>query len=309
MGAAGSVRDVVRLPAEIRLALTQQGDIGTAVPPEQSPNPMTEPVWRDPAVPCTSATTKVNHSTRMTKLYDQAEEEQQEPDLDTLTIEQLQRTKLISEIEKLREETDELADRREASSTSQYNNRVIHFVDVVEWKSTRAAITQLAEMVRASEDPIEIIFHSPGGDVFSGNALFDYIQMVRETGVKVTTVALGGAFSMAGILLQAGDHRVMTPNSWLMIHEVGSGLSYGTTSSFKDEVELLSRLEKAGNAILASRSTLTVKEIEDRCHRKNWWLNAEEALKFGFVDEIRPLPAPTPITASKKRTRRTKDAA
>ena len=161
-----------------------------------------------------------------------------------------------------------------------------------------------AEFARLSSDPIEIVFHSPGGDVFSGFSLFDYILKLRGDGIQVTTSCYGLAASMAGLLLQAGDVRVMSPHSWMMIHEVGSGV-IGKLSAVRDEQELLERIERDGLAVLAERSHLTVDEIQERSRRKDWWLTAEEALELGFIDEIRPQPAGAAAPkVGKKRARR-----
>lgn len=208
---------------------------------------------------------------------------------------------------------ERLADRmtaRAVSESSHYSARIVHFSDVVDYASQRWAIKQLAEMWRQGTDPIEIWFHSPGGDVFSGFALYDFIQQMRSAGIHVTTVALGMAASMGGLLLQAGDHRVMTDHSWLMIHEPGGGFS-GTTSAIKDRSELLERLERQGNDIIVSRSRLTHEELEDKSRRKDWWLDASEALQYGLIDEVRSGPEPEPVALAevKPLRRRSKKAA
>lgn len=227
---------------------------------------------------------------------------------DDITTEDLERVRLYAEINLLRLKAEEATGRMEQVKSTQYGSRVIHLADFIDVASTKRVITQLAEMVRQGDEPIEIIFHSPGGDVFSGNALFDYIQMVRAMGIHVTTACLGGAFSMAGLLLQAGDTRVMSPNSWMMIHEVGSGV-YGKLNEVRDQADLLERIEVQGTKILAERSTLSVDEIRERCRRKDWWLNAEEALAYGFIDEIRPLPEVVEEVRPVKRARKSRKAA
>jgi len=59
------------------------------------------------------------------------------------------------------------------------------------------------------ECPMEIVFYSPGGEVMSGMRLFDHIRWLSSQGHYMTTVAMGYAASMGGVLLQAGDKRVM----------------------------------------------------------------------------------------------------
>jgi ATP-dependent Clp endopeptidase proteolytic subunit ClpP len=138
---------------------------------------------------------------------------------------------------------------------------------------------------RGPGSDISIIFHSEGGSVFSGYALFDFILDLRHRGHKVTTKALGMAASMAAVLLQAGDERVMTRNSYLMLHEVASGAG-GSTSDVEDTVKLMKRLEKRGNDIFCERSNLTLPKIKSLTNRKDAWLDANEALSLGLVDRI-----------------------
>lgn len=153
--------------------------------------------------------------------------------------------------------------------------------------SVSACIKQLTTWMRnnpASE--IEIIFNSPGGSIVAGMALFDFIQMLRIKGHKVTTTALGMAASMAGILLQAGDVRVMGKESYLLIHEASFG-AIGKVGEVEDTVALIKMMLTRVKNIFAARSHLSAKQIENRWRRKDWWLDSDEALKLGFVDEVR----------------------
>lgn len=133
---------------------------------------------------------------------------------------------------------------------------------------------------------IKLIFNSPGGYVISGFALFDFLLELRSQGHHVETVALGMAASMAGILLQAGDTRVVGPNSWMLIHEVSAG-ALGTTSEMEDAVAFTKRLQNQILDIFAERATVTRETIKRRWKKTDWWLNADEMVKYGFADEIR----------------------
>lgn len=163
------------------------------------------------------------------------------------------------------------------------------FADKVSEGSVKACILRLAEWHRRyPKCDIEIIFNSPGGDVISGMALFDYILMLRRAGHKVTTIALGYAASMAGILLQAGDVRVMGSEAWLLIHE-GSFGAGGSAGQVEDTVEWVKKIQKRILKIFAARSKLSATQLNARWNRKDWWLDAEESLKLGLCDEIRGL--------------------
>lgn len=133
---------------------------------------------------------------------------------------------------------------------------------------------------------VEIHIHSPGGSVFSGFAIYDRLMQARAQGHHVYTIAYGYAASMAGILLQAGTTRIMSRDAYLMIHEV-STVAIGKVSELTDETKLVNRLQDRSFEKLAERSKLSAKQIRGKCSRKDWWLDAEEALANGFIDEIR----------------------
>ena len=135
---------------------------------------------------------------------------------------------------------------------------------------------------------IEIIFNSPGGNVFHGMALFDFIGELRAKGHHVTTHTRGMAASMAGILLQAGDTRVMGREAHILIHEI-STLGLGKVSEIADEVEFMKRIQKRIIDIFVKRSggKITADKIRRNWTKTDWWLSSDEALALGLVDEVR----------------------
>ncbi len=166
-------------------------------------------------------------------------------------------------------------------------HRIYNFWGSVNDVSTAMAVKTLGEWSRMYPgEKITIVFNSPGGGVYSGLALFDYIQELRSMGHEIETVAIGYAASMGGILLQAGDKRVMGRNTWMLIHEISS-MTGGKSSDIEDDVKRIRRLQDQLTAILAKRSTMSQTQIKNRWKRVDWWLDAEDALKLGFIDEIR----------------------
>jgi ATP-dependent protease ClpP protease subunit len=71
-----------------------------------------------------------------------------------------------------------------------------------------------------------------------------------------------------------------------MLHEVSSGSS-GRVSEMEESVDVSKRLQKRLLAILAERSTLSVASIARRWTRRDWWLDADDAVSLGFADETR----------------------
>lgn len=132
---------------------------------------------------------------------------------------------------------------------------------------------------------ITLTINSQGGSVIDGFALYDYLQALKARGHKLTTVGVGMCASMGGVLLQAGDERIVGPRCWLLIHEV-QGITAGSFSQMEDDMKFNERLQAQALDILAERSLLTRKQIQNRWKRKDWWLDAADSLKGGFVDKI-----------------------
>ena len=155
----------------------------------------------------------------------------------------------------------------------------------------------MASLARWSrQDPkcdIEIVFNSPGGSITDGFALYDYILSLRKKGHKITTSTIGMAASMAGILLQAGDVRTMGAEAWLLIHEA-SFVTMGKVGEVKDTAEWIDKMCEHVIDIFATRASAATKKDKKGCaafirknwNRKDWWISAQEALKYGYVDKL-----------------------
>lgn len=191
----------------------------------------------------------------------------------------------------------ELEVRREKREIEKTDNRYHFFYpynDQISSASVKSCIDQLTKWMRLNPgQDIEIQFNSPGGDVIAGLALFDFIQTVRKAGHYVTTSSIGYAASMAGVLLQAGDHRVIGGQSYMMLHEASFGSS-GKTSEVEDRVEWIKRVQDRFIVIFANRcqatdapKKLTKAQIKRNWTRTDWWIDSEQALEYGLVDEVR----------------------
>ncbi len=194
----------------------------------------------------------------------------------------------------------ELEVRQEKRDIEKTDNRYHFFYpynDQISSASVKSCIDQLTKWMRLNPgQDIEIQFNSPGGDVIAGLALFDFIQTIRAAGHHVTTSSIGYAASMAAVLLQAGDRRIMGAQSWAMVHEASFGSS-GKTSEVEDRVEWIKRVQERFLDIFAKRCAasddttatkrLTRAQIKNRWTRTDFWMSSDDALAFGFIDEVR----------------------
>ncbi len=183
----------------------------------------------------------------------------------------------------------ELADarRRDADARAEASRGLVYtfYAEVCE-ESVRAAMHTMSIWSRREPGrPMTIVLNSPGGRVLDGLALYDFLQRLRADGHFLCIEVLGRAASMGGVLLQAGDVRVMGANAFLLIHELSGGAE-GKSSEIGDRVEFFDQMERRLLAILASRASLTEKQIRSRWQRKDWWLGAHEAVTLGFADRV-----------------------
>jgi Vilmaviridae head maturation protease len=178
-------------------------------------------------------------------------------------------------------------ERRHAASNSRHH--VYLFEGAVTENSVRQAILNLTEWSRLEPGcAIEIVFTSPGGSVFHGMALFDYIRKLSRDGHHITTGALGMAASMGGILLQAGDVRWLGRESYVLIHKVSAGAS-GSIDTMADDVEFYKRVcERIVNVFLdRAQGKITAAKFKAGWNKTDWWLSSDECLAYGFIDEVR----------------------
>jgi ATP-dependent Clp endopeptidase proteolytic subunit ClpP len=163
------------------------------------------------------------------------------------------------------------------------------FSGEVSGSSVQACIRQLATWERTAPGvPLDVtlVINSPGGGVIEGFTLIDYLLEFQRRGHKLTTVALGWAASMGGVILQAGSTRVMGKHAFLLIHQAQFG-AVGSFGEVEDRVKLVEMMQDRILELFASRSKLSKKQIARRWHRRDWWIPADEALRLGFVDEVR----------------------
>ncbi|TSC52676.1 MAG: ATP-dependent Clp protease, protease subunit [Parcubacteria group bacterium LiPW_41] len=136
------------------------------------------------------------------------------------------------------------------------------------------------------EDPkkeIQFYLNTPGGSVHAGLAIYDTMQHVKS---PVSTICVGIAASMGSVLLAAGakGKRFALPNSEIMIHQPMSGVE-GQASDIEISAKHILRIKERINQILAKHTGQKYEKIEEDADR-DFWLSADEAKRYGIVDEI-----------------------
>lgn len=137
-----------------------------------------------------------------------------------------------------------------------------------------------------NEDPkkdIKLYINSPGGSVYDAFAIYDTMQYVK---CDIQTVGIGVQASAAAFLLSSGTKgkRFLLPHATVMIHQPSAGTRGKVTDMEIDLKEGL-RLKHLLNQIMARNTGQTVKRIEADAER-DYWMNADEAKKYGLVDKV-----------------------
>lgn len=174
---------------------------------------------------------------------------------------------------------------KQLNALSENFNEYMFYNPVVEQTTLRAMVEMGMWSRQRPNEPMTVTFNSPGGYVTDGFTLFDFLRDLASKGHPITTKCMGIAASMGAILMQAGDERVMTPNAFLMIHEVSGG-GEGKVSELEEITAVTKQFQKRGLKILAERSTMTEAAIAKRWRKRDWYMSADEALKAGFIDRI-----------------------
>ena len=136
------------------------------------------------------------------------------------------------------------------------------------------------------EDPDRDIFlyiNSPGGLITAGLAIYDTMQYVKS---DVSTICIGQAASMAAVLLCAGakGKRYALPNARLMIHQPLGG-AQGPATDIEITAKEIMRYRELIEELLV-KHTGQPKESIHKDVERDFYLSADEAVKYGIVDEI-----------------------
>ena len=137
----------------------------------------------------------------------------------------------------------------------------------------------------APDKDISLYINSPGGSITAGMAIYDTMQYIR---CDVSTICIGMAASMGAFLLAAGakGKRRALPNGEILIHQPLGG-ARGQATEVAIHAEQLIKTREKMNKILAERTGQTVEQIALATERDHY-MTAEEALKYGLIDEIIP---------------------
>lgn len=164
-------------------------------------------------------------------------------------------------------------------------DRIIFIRGAIDDRVADIVVAQLLflDMEDAKQD-VSIYINSPGGEIYSGLAIYDTMQFVKA---NVATTCIGKAMSMGAVLLAAGTpgKRFMLPHSRVCIHQpMLAGLS-GQASDIEIHAAEIRKQKEIITSILAKHTGKTEEEVTKDSDR-DFFLSAEGAKEYGIVDEV-----------------------
>ena len=167
--------------------------------------------------------------------------------------------------------------------------RIIMLFTPITDQVANTTIAQLLYLEREDPDKdISMYIQSPGGVISSGLAIYDTMQLIR---CEVSTICVGMAASMATVLLCAGatGKRYALPNATIHMHQAVGG-AQGQASDIVIAAREITRQQDIIKDILVKHTGQPIEKVTHDTDR-DFYLNPEQAVEYGIVDEILSKPA------------------
>ena len=127
------------------------------------------------------------------------------------------------------------------------------------------------------ESIVRVHIHSDGGDLHAGLAAMDFLKSCKS---RVVTIAEGMCASAATFIFLGGDERIVCPNAYLLIHQLGSEF-WGKYEEMKDEMQHCERLMKHMKRIYLRETNLPEAKL-DKLMKRDLYLSYKKCVKYGI---------------------------
>lgn len=164
------------------------------------------------------------------------------------------------------------------------DNRIIFLSGPIIEHTATTVIMQLLYLQSVRKDQgVSLYINSPGGLVDQTLAIYDTLQFMT---CETATYCIGQAVSGAAVILMAGakGKRFILPNAKVMLHQPYGGIT-GHAEDVRIQAEEVLKDKQRLNQIIAKHTGKSVQTIQEETERDRF-LNAEEAVEYGIVDEV-----------------------
>ncbi|MGV8027266.1 MAG: ATP-dependent Clp protease proteolytic subunit [Anaerolineaceae bacterium] len=162
--------------------------------------------------------------------------------------------------------------------------RIVFVGSAINDQIANVIVAQLLYLNREdSEKEIHMYINSPGGQIYSGLAIYDTMKMIPNS---ISTVAVGVTASFGTVLLAAGTKgkRYALPHATIHMHQPLGGAE-GQASDIEIQAREILRLKASLNKILSTSTNQSIEVIEKDTER-DLYLSAEQAVEYGLVDKV-----------------------
>jgi len=164
-----------------------------------------------------------------------------------------------------------------------FKARTVLIFGEVDMKLAERVTAQLLAMAAEGDADIRVVINSPGGHVESGDTIHDVIRFV---GARVKMIGTGWVAS-AGAHIFIGAHRenrFALPNTRFLLHQPLGGVA-GPVSDISIEAQEIMKMRERLNRTIARETGQSYDRVVADTDR-NFWMSAEEAIKYGLVSRI-----------------------
>jgi ATP-dependent Clp protease, protease subunit len=163
-------------------------------------------------------------------------------------------------------------------------DRIIFIGTAIDSQVANVVVAQLLLLdTQNPEREIQLFINSPGGEIYSGLAIYDVMQFVRA---PIRTTCVGIAMSMGSVLLMAGTkgRRTALPHSRIMIHQGSSGFRGNTPDVEVQAKEILSVRDIMMDLYVKHTGQPRDKLVRDM--ERDLFMAPGDAQKYGLIDEV-----------------------
>lgn len=163
------------------------------------------------------------------------------------------------------------------TSINEYNNEYFEFFSQLNNYFNNNGLTEY----KFIKPTIELYLTTFGGNCYDGLAL---CSVLKQNNVKV--ICNGYIMSMGIPILLSCSEKIAYENTTFMIHSISS-ICMGKINDMKEDFEQAKHLQNVIDDIILNNSYISKDELA-KCHieKKDWYMTAKEALKFGLIDKI-----------------------
>ena len=177
---------------------------------------------------------------------------------------------------------------KDFQSINLLDKRIIYLDGEITEDTAKRIVETLLKLDIINHKDIKMYINSEGGSVNAGLAIIDTMNSIKS---DVSTICIGRAASMGAVLLINGTKGKRFRGSYadVMIHEVATyGGNYGKVSEQHDKLKRTTYVNKKIQKIIASKTNMSLKDVQKDTKKKDTWINSKNALKYGFVDKVLP---------------------